>query len=207
MAEDRRTGSRRRRRNRSETRPPRRRTQRWREIVDSFGGFLTIGAVGGAVVVVLVLVFSNPLGINVSDEPLMGEARPQTVRATHTDNVAEMVGQPGEPPTGGPHFPTPLRTGIYDDPIADGNAVHALEHGVVWITYNPDLVDSTVIEALEDVAGDFRRDVILSPRAQNEMAIAAVSWERILRLDALDEQLLQDFVVANRNRSPEPGIR
>ena len=178
---------------------------RWRQTADSFGGFLTIGVVGGALVVVLVLVLGNPLA-SVSEDALLGEA----VRlgpASHVNSEEAMQIVPGEPPTGGPHFLQPLGGGIFDDPVADGNAVHALEHGLVWISYNPDLVGAAGQELLEDVAGDFRHDVILSPRPRNEMAVAAVSWGRILRLDAPDQELLRDFIRTNRDRSPEPGLR
>ncbi len=183
-----------------------RRTRRgWRETVDSLGGFLTIGAVGGAVLIVVVLLLRNPL-TSVSDDALLGEAAPMA-RAIHTNNPTDLIGQPGEPPAGGPHFAQPQRTGIYDQPVPDGNAVHSLEHGIVWITYNPDLLSGEAIDILKDIARDFRRDVILSPRPQNSMAVVAVSWGQVLRLDAPDEQLLKDFIRTNRDRSPEPGIR
>ena len=42
------------------------------------------------------------------------------------------------PPLGGPHDPQWLACGVYDEPLRDENAVHDLEHGTVWITYQPD---------------------------------------------------------------------
>ena len=156
----------------------------------------------------VVLVLGNPLA-SVSDEPLLGEAVPlPTGQATvHTTNAAEVVGHPGEPPVGGPHFPQPLPAGIYEQPVADGNAVHSLEHGLVWITYNRELMDEAGLGVLEDVAGDFSGDVVLSPRPRNSVSVIAASWGRILRLDGADEQQLRDFVRRNRDRSPEPGVR
>ena len=211
MTEDRqRTRRRRRRRDGSgqTARAARAGKPRWRETIDSFGGFLTIGAVGGAVLFVLLLVLNNPLS-SVSDGPLLGEdvPLPPGRERRHTDNPGELVGQPGEPPAGGPHFAQPWPVGVFDEPVADGNAIHSLEHGIVWISYNPDLIDGAGLAALEDVAGDFRRDVILSPRPQNSIAVAAVSWGRILRLDAVDADVLKDFIRTNRDRSPEPGVR
>ncbi len=214
MTQDRR-GQRRRRRRRGPgegageaAAPARRGRPRWRETIDSFGGFLTLGAVGGAVVLLVLLVVGNPLA-SVSEEPLLGEAVPLPPgrEASHTANPADVVGRPGEPPASGPHFPQPLPAGIYDQPVADGNAVHSLEHGLVWITYNRELVDEAGLAVLEDVAGDFSRDVVLSPRPRNSVSIIAVSWGRILRLDGADEQQLRDFVRRNRDRSPEPGVR
>lgn len=185
---------------------------RIRTTVDSFGGLLTIGAIGGTVLVIVYLIIQNPLA-SVSEDPVLGEARgvPAGVpEAAHTTNAAEMVGLPGEPPSIGPHFGQPWLVGSYDEPVPDGNAVHSLEHGIVWLSYNPELVSDQLLEVLRDVADDFRRDVILSPRPQNDSAIYAVSWGRVLKIDGTaggEEQLLRDFVDTNRNRSPEPGIR
>ncbi|HZY44457.1 MAG TPA: DUF3105 domain-containing protein, partial [Anaerolineae bacterium] len=43
------------------------------------------------------------------------------------------------PPVGGTHDPAWLNCGIYDQPVRTENAVHSMEHGAVWITYQPDL--------------------------------------------------------------------
>jgi len=198
---------------------------RVRETIDSFGGFLTIGAVGGTVLIIIYLIIQNPLA-STSDDPLLGESRdvPAGVaQAAHTTNPADMFGRPGEPPAIGPHFagpecvppsfgthcgPAPF--GIYDFPVNDGNAVHSLEHGMVWISYNPELVTAEMLATLEEIANERRRDVILSPRPQNGLPIYAVSWGRVLAIDGtvgVEEALLRDFVTTNSNRSPEPNIR
>jgi hypothetical protein len=51
------------------------------------------------------------------------------------------------PPAGGPHDPVWLDCGSYTQPVRNENAVHALEHGSVWVTYRPGLAPSD-IEAL-----------------------------------------------------------
>jgi Protein of unknown function (DUF3105) len=85
--------------------------------------------------------------------------------------------------------------------------IHSLEHGMVWISCNPDLVDRTTIEGLETAAGEYGRDVIPSPRPGNEIPIAVVSRSRLPGLDTIEEEQLRAFVSTNRNRSPEAGIR
>ena len=177
----------------------------WRRRIDAFGGFLTVGAVVGAIAVVAFIVVRNPPAA-ISDDALLGE--PVTLgQSSHITDASLMQITPGEPPAGGPHFAEPAQPGVYEGPIADGNAVHALEHGLVWISYRADLVDDATVSALEAIAGDFGRDLIVSPRPDNAMPIAAVSWGRILRLDEFDEEQLRAFVTTNRNRSPEPGVR
>lgn len=184
----------------------------------AIGAGITIGLAG--------LIFFLVIPDLFSSDPRPGDSveLPAGSEATrHTTNVADLVGNPGEPPVGGPHFGGPecvpprygpfcgpLPYGIYDHQVADGNAIHSLEHGIVWITYDPELIAGEALQLLEDVANDFRRDVILSPREPSALPIYAVSWGRILRIDGtngVEVDALRDFIDANRNRSPEPGLR
>ena len=48
------------------------------------------------------------------------------------------------PPVGGDHDPVWLNCGIYDKPVKVGSAVHDMEHGAVWITYDPKLPTAEV---------------------------------------------------------------
>ena len=173
--------------------------------IDSYGGFLTIGAIVLGVVVVAALIWFNRPG-GVSDDALLGEAI-EIGSAIHVQTLEEMEIIAGQPPSGGPHFPVPLQPGINEVAVSDGNAVHALEHGMIWISYNPELASEADIEGLRAIAEDFDNDVVLSPRPANDSVIAAASWGRLLQLDGLDDELLRDFVTTNRDRSPEPGIR
>jgi hypothetical protein len=65
------------------------------------------------------------------------------------------------PPAGGPHNPVWQNCGFYDEPVRDENAVHSLEHGAVWITYQPDLPQEQ-IGKLRDLAQS-NRFVLISP--------------------------------------------
>ena len=177
----------------------------WRATIDSYGGFTVIVPIALAVIVIAVIVFRTPLGFSSSDDPLLGEP----VSFATSTHVADGTLGPNPPltPAGGPHYSTPLRQGVYERPVLDGNAIHSLEHGMIWITYQPDALDGSTLDALEGIASDFGRDVILSPRLENASPIIVVSWGRRLTMDALDDQLVRDFVTTNRNRSPEPGLR
>ena len=181
----------------------------WRATIDSFGGFLTIGVVAITVLIIGVLVIANSpssTSTQTSIAQLLGEAR-TSGKAEHIKNPAQIEIVPGEPPTGGPHFVMPQRTGIYDEPIKDGHAIHSLEHGILWISYQPNLVDEKTVNALRNIAEEFSSDVILSPRPQNVMPIALASWGRLLPMRSLNEELAREFINTNRNRSPEPGVR
>ena len=47
-------------------------------------------------------------------------------------------------PVGGPHNPVWQNCGFYNSPVQNENAVHSMEHGAVWITYQPDLPSDQV---------------------------------------------------------------
>ncbi len=181
----------------------------WRETIDSFGGFLTLGSVAVALVLIGALVIANrpQSTAAVSTEPLLGEERESGGAATHIEDASLLIILPGEPPTGGPHFGVPQRIGTYVDPVPDGAAIHTLEHGAVWMSYDPEQVDEATLRELRDLARTFDKDVLLSPRPENAKPIMAVSWGRLLALDRFDAPQLEAFVRTNRNRSPEPGVR
>ena len=181
----------------------------WRETVDSFGGIWTIAIIAAAVLLVVALVItSRPKNsvATISKDALMGDAITNSP-ANHITDPALLEVPKGTPPSGGPHFPVPQATGVYTGPIPDSNVIHSLEHGIVWISYNPQKTDADTVKKLTSIANSYYIDTILSPRPDNNAAIALVSWGRLLQLDKLDEATVKRFIEINRNRSPEPGIR
>ncbi|UUZ58935.1 DUF3105 domain-containing protein [Nocardioides sp. B-3] len=75
------------------------------------------------------------------------------------DHVSGDVDYDVVPPVGGPHADRWLACGVYDTEVPDENAVHALEHGTVWITYTPGLDEDDVAR----LAGVLPEEGILSP--------------------------------------------
>lgn len=55
------------------------------------------------------------------------------------DHVRGQVRYGTNPPTSGPHSPTPAGDGIYGDPPPTEELVHSLEHGRVIVQYQQDL--------------------------------------------------------------------
>ncbi len=111
------------------------------------------------------------------------------------------------PPMGGLHNPSWMNCGIYDSQIEVEKAVHSLEHGAVWIAYQPDLAAEQVEVLRTLVKG--RRYTLLAPYMYVPLnaPIVAVSWGARLELqDANDPRLaqfLQKYV--NGPQTPEPG--
>lgn len=109
------------------------------------------------------------------------------------------------PPVGGLHSATWQNCGIYDQPIADENAVHSMEHGAVWITYQPDLAQEEIEQLRDLVRG--RRYVLLSPYAELPSPIVASAWGVQLALDEAGDDRLRDFLAeyVQGPQTPEPG--
>ena len=109
------------------------------------------------------------------------------------------------PPVGGIHKDIWQNCGIYDEPIDTSNAVHSLEHGAVWIAYQPSLSDADV-DTLRDIArGD--AFLILSPYPELQSLIVLTAWEVQLELDSADDGRITDFITQYRvgRATPERG--
>ncbi len=119
-----------------------------------------------------------------------------------TTHVDDAVTYDQSPPVGGPHAPEWLDCGAYDEPVRLENVVHDLEHGTVWITYEPGL-DAESITALESV---LPQNGILSPYDGLQSPVVATVWGRQLELTGADDPRLPLFIDKFRDgqTSPEP---
>ncbi len=116
-------------------------------------------------------------------------------------HVAGPVAYPQDPPVGGPHAERWLNCGFYDEAIPNENAVHSMEHGIVWITYQPDLDDLGSLRALGN-----EPEVIVSPYPGLGSPVVASTWGAQMSFDSADDPQILDFVVALRNvTAPEAG--
>ena len=170
----------------------------------------------GAVVLVVAVTLGAGVFTFAQDPPLPQPTAAPTLRgddvpmgpATHVTSPAALEITAGQPPAGGPHFALPLAPGISPTPVEDGNVIHSLEHGIVWISYRPDLVTAADLQTLRAIAQRYPRDVILSPRPSNAAPASIVSWGRRLNVTSpVPANALEEFVLTNVNKSPEPGVR
>lgn len=109
------------------------------------------------------------------------------------------------PPLAGQHDPVWQNCGIYTSAIPNRNAVHALEHGAVWITYAPTLPADQVALLTSKVKG--KTYTLLSPYEGMETPITATAWGLQLRLDKADDPRLDEFIKEYREgpQTLEPG--
>ncbi|WP_207844181.1 DUF3105 domain-containing protein [Williamsia soli] len=124
------------------------------------------------------------------------------------------------PPIGGTHdYAWAGCTGVvYPLAIRSENAVHSLEHGAVWITYNPDDLDSDEVAQLtERVEGaDY---TLMSPYPGLDHPVSVQSWGHQLKVTDAEDPRIDQFISATRQNSqtgvypedpsasgfPEPG--
>jgi hypothetical protein len=123
------------------------------------------------------------------------------LEATHVQGPVEY---PMSPPAGGPHNPVWLNCGVYNQPVPNENAVHDLEHGAVWITYDPDLPQSEVDKLKALTPSTY---AVLSPYEGLDVPIAISAWGAQLKLTDPDDPALQAFIQQYRQSAdaPEPG--
>ncbi len=108
------------------------------------------------------------------------------------------------PAVSGTHDPQPGVCGVFAESIPDETQVHMLEHGAVGIQYKPDLNPEQIkqIEELVTREGDF---VFSAPYEGMETPIAVSSWSRLMRLDTLDIEAIQEYVDEFGGQPPETG--
>ena len=129
--------------------------------------------------------------------------------AAGQEHVAVPVDYKESPPVGGPHDGTWADcTGtVYDVDIRHENAVHSLEHGSAWITYDPEQVSEGDVAKLAELV-DGQSGRMLSPYVGLDSPISIQSWNHQLKVDsASDERIKQfaDFFTYNTDFYPEPG--
>jgi hypothetical protein len=122
---------------------------------------------------------------------------------------AQRVAYDQTPPFGGPHDAVwATCTGIvYPEAIRTENAVHSLEHGAVWVTYNPDDLNEDQIQSLADRV-DGETQMMMSPYPGLDTPVSLQSWGHQLKLDSVDDERIGQFISAlrlNRFAYPEVG--
>jgi hypothetical protein len=113
------------------------------------------------------------------------------------------------PPIGGTHDQAWAACNgvVYDRPVRSENMVHSLEHGAVWIAYDPGQVDDATVAALA-ARVEGQQYMVMSPYPDMDAAISLQSWGHQLALDDADDPRIDQFVAAlrsNRYTHPEPG--
>jgi hypothetical protein len=126
------------------------------------------------------------------------------------------------PPVGGDHNGTWMNCGVYTQPVPSERAVHNLEHGAIWITYQPSLPQAqidqlkafaekqskVVLRAGNQTQDTKERFMDLTPFPGLSSPIVMSSWGYQLKLTSPTDPRMQKFVDTfrvNPTYTPEYG--
>lgn len=115
----------------------------------------------------------------------------KTYPATTNNLVEGEIEYGREPPTNGDHSPLWQNCGFYSEPIDEETAVHSMDHGVVWITYRPDLPPDQIEQLRPYGDEDY---VIVSPYPGLPAPVVATAWRNQLYLEGAGDPRLREFV-------------
>ncbi|WP_433613921.1 DUF3105 domain-containing protein [Dactylosporangium sp. CA-139114] len=110
------------------------------------------------------------------------------------------------PPVAGNHNPNWQRClgDVYTSQIASEHALHSMEHGAVWITYNPSLPADQVEALAKRVRGNDY--MLMSPYPNLDSPISLQAWGFQLKVDNASDKRIDEFIKALRqNATLEAG--
>lgn len=177
--------------------------------IASLVGVLVLGIIGYAV-------YSNynkGLGWQTKADRISGvvdyrKKNPKIITAAYRNHVYGAVKYETTPPSYGNHNPNWQRCqgDVYDAQIANENAVHALEHGAVWITYDPAKINATQVNQLASSYVNGNDFTLMSPYPGQPSPISLQAWGFQLRLSSPTDPRIKQFLTDLRqNATLEPG--
>ena len=122
-------------------------------------------------------------------------------------HVTGTVKYPMHPPVGGNHNPVWLNCNgnVYTKAVKDENAVHALEHGAVWVTYTDKAKKSDV----DTLAAKVKQTPysLMSPYTNQTSPIELSAWGHQLSVTSADDPKVAKFfeTYVQGKQTPEPG--
>jgi hypothetical protein len=134
------------------------------------------------------------------------ETKPKMLTQEHTYGV---VNYTVTPPVGGNHNYNYQRCAgdVYTAQIANENAVHALEHGAVWVTYDPATLPAAQVQQLANMTKGYQDYMLMSPYPNQGSPISLQAWGFQLKVNDANDPRIKQFIEDLRiNASMEPGV-
>ncbi|MFE2034039.1 DUF3105 domain-containing protein [Streptomyces scopuliridis] len=123
------------------------------------------------------------------------------------NHVTEAVTYPMTPPVGGDHHQVWMNCqgDVYKEAVPDVNAVHSLEHGAVWVTYNDKASDADVKALGEKV--EKTPYSLMSPVKDQAGALMLSAWGKQVTVDSASDPRVDQFFTkyVQGAQTPEPG--
>lgn len=125
-----------------------------------------------------------------------------------TDHVLCDVEYSTSPPTSGAHYPVWQACGFYTEPIRAETAVHSMEHGAIWIAYDPDLPVNEIAAIAALVSSNGHYLAAPYPGLKNPIVLSA--WQRQVAVDRISDSVVTEFAEVQLGRvsetAPEAGV-
>jgi hypothetical protein len=160
---------------------------------------------GVAAIILVVILVVTTNGTANSPKKAVAVDGVQTFPKQTSQHVTGAVKYSPLPPVGGDHAAGLLNCGVYSKVVPNENAVHSLEHGAVWVTYDADAVTGDKLSALRK--GIPSTYTLLSPFPGLPSPIVASAWGVQLDVSTPDDPRLTAFLAKYRGAAtaPEPG--
>ncbi|MGB3437313.1 MAG: DUF3105 domain-containing protein [Actinophytocola sp.] len=115
------------------------------------------------------------------------------------------------PAFGGPHDNAWAECNgtVYPNAVRTENMVHALEHGSVWIAYDPEKIKGKALDTLKAKV-EAQPYMLMSPYPGLDKPISLQSWGHQLKLSDVNDPRVDQFIKSlrqNQYQNPEPGGR
>ena len=126
-------------------------------------------------------------------------------------SAEQRVAYDQSPPFGGPHDNAWAECNgtVYPNPVRSENMVHALEHGSVWIAYDPDKVKGKDLDSLKAKVNG-QPYMLMSPYPGLDKPVSLQSWGHQLKVTSATDERVDQFIKSlrqNQYQNPEPGGR
>ncbi|MDH6132476.1 hypothetical protein P3T37_001861 [Kitasatospora sp. MAA4] len=181
-----------------------RRERRNKIVAFSIAGVVLLGAVGTGVFVVKNAADKKAAQTAAAKAPIEGVKTYSNLTRNH---VTTPVTYPQTPPVGGDHNPVWLNCmgTVYDKPVQNENAVHSLEHGAVWVTYNGKASAADIKTLSDKVKGTPYS--LMSPYPTETGTITLTAWGTQLVVDSASDPRVEKFFTkyVQGPQTQEPG--
>jgi hypothetical protein len=126
------------------------------------------------------------------------------ISAAHEENPEYLDN--GAPPPGGPHAPIWQNCGVYTEAVETRHVLHSLEHGAVWLAYDPNLPEED-ISLLQDLAKD-QPYTVMSPYPGLRSAVVLTAWGVQFDTDLATDPRILEFLLTYQQgeQTPELGV-
>lgn len=181
-----------------------RRDRRNKVIAITVAGALVVGAIATGTWIVIDADNQRKADEARANAPVNGVQTFDNLSRTH---VTTKVTYPQTPPVGGDHNPMWLDCmgHVYDQPVENERAVHSLEHGAVWVTYNAKATPEDIKTLATKVSTT--QYSLMSPYPDEQGTITLSAWGTQLVLDNANDPRVDEFFTkyVQGKQTQEPG--